>query len=136
MPEITPFAMSRFVALYHCECEYELDETYPNTVYLWEPLHAQKPLTKTDSPSWGNDSICFYRKVHKDWVYVNRHLMFSRGASPDVLILPNGLCVEVTSAQVVWRATFEQWFIRWHGYTNSRFAKLAKHGLDAWRGDA
>lgn len=136
MSEIKPFAMSRFVSLFHCECEYEADEKYPNTIYLWEPLHSQKILTEKDRPSWRDQEICFYREAHKDWVYVQRHLIFSRGASPDVVILPDGLCVEITGAQVIWRPQFGQWFIRWHGYKHSRFAKLAQQGIEAWKNAA
>lgn len=133
MSQIKPFAMSRFVSLFLCEAECERDG---NIVYLWEPLHAQKPLTEKDHPRWEDDNVLFYREEQKDWVRVNRHLMFDRGASPDVVILPDGLCVEITGAQIVWRDEHQQWFVRWHGYTHSRFAKLAQQGLEAWKNAA
>lgn len=133
MPEeakqFTPFAMSRFCSLWRCECEYEQTG---NLVALWEPLHYPDNLGPDDRPRWDDEKIVFYRPAQKDWVHVNRHLMFSRGAiAPDVVMLPSGLWLEITGAQVVWRD--DHWFIRWHGYTNSRAAKLAAAGIVAWK---
>ncbi|MBI3654148.1 MAG: hypothetical protein HY231_24210 [Acidobacteria bacterium] len=129
--EIKPFSMHRFVSLWCCECEFEVDG---NVVFLWEPLHYPgEKLTEKDRPHWNDEYITFYRVEEKDWLRITRHLMFSRSASPDVLILQNGLCVEVTGGQVVWRSEFERWFIRWQGYTHSRMSLLASTGLEQWR---
>ena len=128
-----PFSMSRFLSVWHCECEYEIAHESKNLVYLWEPLHHPQDdtLDETARPRWEYEKIVFYREVQKDWIHVNRHLMFGKSASPDVVILPSGLCVEIGGAQVVWRV--DRWFVRWHGYTNSRAALFAKQGLEAWK---
>lgn len=131
MSTVKPFVMSRFLSVFHCEAEAARDG---NLVTLWEPLHSEKELTEHDRPSWEFEHVVFYRERHKDWVRVQRHLMFSHGASPTVVMLPAnppgpcaGAVVEITGAQVVWRA--DRWFIRWHGYTNSRAARM----VAAWQ---
>lgn len=127
---IQPFSMSRFCSIWRIECEYEVDG---NRVYLWEPLLPAVEVGADARPSWEYDHVTFYRPFQKDWVRCNRHLMFSRSASPDVVVLPSGLCVEMAGAQIVWREEHQRWFVRWHGWTNSRAAKLATEGLKAWR---
>jgi hypothetical protein len=133
-----PFSMSRFCSIWHCECEYEVDG---NLVYLFEPLHYTEEITEKDKPHWGDEKVTFYREQQKDWIHVNRHLMFSRfgGVSPDVVMLPrfpnarlqSGLIVEVTGGQVIWRE--ERWFVRWQGYTHTRAAKLVRAGIEWWK---
>lgn len=127
-----PFVMSRFLSVFHCEAEAERDG---NLIYLWEPLHYTTELTAEDRPSWEYEHVTFYRPAHKDWVRVQRHLMFNQTASPTVVMLhvypPGpcaGACVEITGAQVHWRG--DRWFVRWHGYTNSRAAKMVKAGIE------
>jgi hypothetical protein len=123
-----PFSMHRFVSLWHCDCEYEVDG---NAIYLWEPLYHPADLGEDARPSWEFEHVVFYRPVEKDWVRVNRHLMFDRGATPDVVLLRSGICAEVGGAQVVWRG--DRWFIRWHAWKNSHFAKLAAAGIEAYK---
>lgn len=98
---------------------------------MWEPLHHPADIGPDARPCWEYEHVVFYRPEHKDWVHVNRHLMFTRGCAPDVVILPSGLCVEVTGAQIIWRG--DRWAVRWHGYTHTRAAKLAKAGIEAWK---
>lgn len=135
MSEHKPFVMSRMLSVFHCEAEAERDG---NLVTLWEALHSPHELTEADSPRWEYEQIVFYRPAHGDRVHVNRHLMFNRTASPTVLILPSwppgpcaGVVVEVTGGQVVWRGN--SWFIRWHGYTNSRAARMVAAGIEWYR---
>ncbi len=128
-----PFHMSRFLSVWHCECEYEIASDSGNLYYLWEPLHhpEDKNLDQTARPRWEYEQIVFYREKEKDWIHVNRHLMFDRCASPDIVILPCGACVEIAGAQVVWRNG--HWYIRWHGYTNGRNARFVAAGIEAWK---
>lgn len=120
--------MSRFFSVFRCEAEHEVDG---NVVYLWERLFPAVEVGPDAKPRWDYEQIVFYRPVERDHIHVNRHLMFSRGASPDVLVLQNGLCVEITSGQVVWRES--AWFIRWHGYTHTRMARATRAALDVWK---
>lgn len=132
------FTMSRFCSVFHAEGEYEVDG---NLVYIYEPLHYTEVLTKKDRPHWGDAEITFYREGHKDWIRVNRHLMFSHSASPTILMLPppratqhrtmEGPMVEVTSGTVLWR--YDRWFIRWQGYTHTRAALMVRAGVEWWR---
>lgn len=130
-----PFSMSRMLSVFHCEAEAEREG---NLVRLWEPLHYNEELTERDKPHWEDEKIVFYRPEQHAWVHVNRHLMFRWGGDNTVLILPllpegpcAGAVVEVTGAQVRWRR--ERWFIRWHGYTNSRAARMVAAGIEWYR---
>jgi hypothetical protein len=135
MSEHKPFVMSRMLSVFHCEAEAERDG---NLIHLWEPLHYTEELTELDKPRWEDQQIVFYRPGQKNWVHVNRHLMFRWGGDNTVLILPSwppgpcaGAVVEVTGAQVVWRG--DRWFIRWHGYTNTRPARMVAAGIEWYR---
>jgi hypothetical protein len=128
--QIKPFSMSRFCTLWRCECEFEVDG---NLVYLWEPLHPHVGIGPEAKPRWEYEQIVFYRPEQKDWIYVNRHLMFDKAGFNDVLVLKNGQPVEVVGAQVVWREG--RWFIRWHGYKHSRLARAAAAFFEDWRSE-
>lgn len=141
MLTMQPFSMIRFCSIWHAEGEYEVEG---NLVYVYEPLHYKEALTENDRPHWGDAEITFYREQQKDWVRVNRHLMFGRDSvSPVIIMLPpprtphartmgtGGQIVELTSGKVVWRD--DSWFIRWQGYTHTRMALMVRAGVEWWK---
>jgi hypothetical protein len=136
MENLKPFSMSRFATLWHCECEFKQDG---NVVTLYEPLLYDEEIDSTWNAVWEDRSIRFYyvasngKEKRKPHVTVNRHLMFSGSScSPDILILIDGTCVELTTGQVRWREEKQRWYVVWVGYTHSRYALAVKEALGVY----
>ena len=120
--------MSRFLSIWHVEGEIQKEN---QLVRMYERLYYTELLTADDKPSWNYDNVTFYRPATKDWVRATRHLMFSRGASPDVLIHQDGTVFECTSGEIIWRG--DHWWVCWFGYQNTRAAKMVRAGIHWWR---
>lgn len=135
MPETaaTPMRLSRHATYWECEAEWEHEGLHG--AVIWEPLDVDVSADALPYTCY-LDTVVFYApgKRGREELTRTRHHSLMAAPSPHLLYLAKiggGRWYEVSGCLIVHRDG--RWYARWLAWANTRHARAANAGMEAYR---